>query len=156
MDRRSALFLEALDVDEVIAHLLIAEGFTNIQEVAETPIHEMMAIEGFDADIGQELIDRAQAWLDEKQKELEAKTDALGIQSDLIEFEGLDAATILKLGEAGVKSRDDLADLATDELVEILGEGAMTNKEAESLIMRARAHWFEDEETQPEAEAATA
>ncbi len=153
---RSALFLEALDVDEVIAHLLIAEGFTNIQEVAETPIHEMMAIEGFDADIGQELIDRAQAWLDEKQKELEAKTDALGIQSDLIEFEGLDAATILKLGEAGVKSRDDLADLATDELVEILGEGAMTNKEAESLIMRARAHWFEDEETQSEAEAEAA
>lgn len=148
---RSALFLEALDVDEVIAHLLIAEGFTNIQEVAETPIHEMMAIEGFDADIGQELIDRAQNWLDAKQKELEAKTGALGIQADLIEFEGLDASTILKLGEAGVKSLDDLADLATDELVEILGEGALSNKEAEALIMRARAHWFAEEDAQAEA-----
>ncbi len=150
---RSALFIEALDVDEVIAHLLIAEGFTNIQEVAETPIHEMTAIEGFDADVGQELIDRAANWLSEKQKELEAKTGALGIQQDLLEFEGLDPATIIKLGENGVKSRDDLADLATDELVEILGQGSMSNKEAEALIMRARAHWFEGDNDNADADA---
>lgn len=150
---RSALFLEALDVDEVIAHLLIAEGFTTIQEIAETPLHEMTAIEGFDADVGQELIDRAQAWLDAKQKELEAKTGALGMQADLLAFDGLDASTLIKLGENGVKSLDDLADLATDELVEILGANVMTNKDAEALIMRARAHWFADE---AEGQSATA
>ena len=142
---KSELFLSALDVDEVIAHLLIAEGFSNVREIAETPLYEMTQIEGFDEDVGQELINRAQVWLDAQEKELKEKQAELGIQDDLMELEGLTPEIIIKLGENGVKSRDDLADLATDELTEILGEGVMKDKDAEALIMKARAHWFENE-----------
>ena len=143
---RSELFISALDVDDVIAHLLIAEGFRKIQEVAETPVTEMAQIEGFDEDVGQELINRAAAWIEQQQKELQEKQVELGLQDDLVEFEGLAPEQIIKLGENDVKSRDDLADLATDELTEILGEGVLKASEAEDIIMRARAHWFEDQD----------
>jgi N utilization substance protein A len=145
-NKRSGLFLQALDVDEVLAHLLVAEGFTKIEELAETPIEELNNIEGFETELSQELQNRAIAWLDAQQQLLNDKQEELGIQSDLVEFEGLSADMIIKLGENDVKSRDDLADLATDELVEILGEASITPKEAEELIMRARSHWFEGED----------
>ncbi len=143
--KRSGLFLQALDVDEVLAHLLVAEGFTKIEELAETPIDELNRIEGFETELSTELQNRAITWLDAQQKLLEDKQKELGIQSDLMEFEGLTPDMIIRLGEAGVKSRDDLADLATDELVEMLGAETLNNHEAEELIMRARAHWFEGE-----------
>lgn len=139
---RSEAFITALDIDEMIAQLLIAEGFSSVREIAETPIEEMTEIEGFDQDIGQELITRAQNWVNEQSKILETKRAELGIQDDLMEFEGLSPEFIVKLGENGVKCRDDLADLAADELLEILGEGAMKDREAEALIMKAREHWF--------------
>jgi N utilization substance protein A len=143
--KRSGLFLQALDVDEVLAHLLVAEGFTKIEELAETPIDELNRIEGFETELSTELQNRAINWLDAQQKLLEDKQKELGIQSDLMEFEGLTPDMIIRLGEAGVKSRDDLADLATDELVEMLGAETLNSHEAEDLIMRARAHWFEGE-----------
>jgi N utilization substance protein A len=151
---RSDIFITALDIDEMIAQLLIAEGFTSVREIAETPIEEMTEIEGFDEDIGQALIDRAQSWLDEQAKILETKGSELGIKEDLMTFEGLTPEVIIKLGEGGVKSRDDLADLATDELVEILGEGNMKLRDAETLIMKAREHWFAEEDAQKEKEQA--
>lgn len=144
---RSARFIEALDVDDVIAHLLLAEGFVSIEEVAETPVDELAQIEGFDADIAEELRNRAIAWLEAQRKELEEKSAELGISEDLMTMEGLPPAVILKLGENDIKTRDDLADLAGDELVEILGEGVMTEADANEVIMRARAHWFENDET---------
>lgn len=146
--KRSGLFMQALDVDEVLAHLLVAEGFTRIEEISETPIDELNRIEGFETDLSTELQNRANNWLDAQQKLLADKQKELGIETDLVEFEGLSPDIIIKLGENGIKSRDDLADLATDELVEILGEDVMNAKEAESLIMRARAHWFEGENTE--------
>jgi N utilization substance protein A len=149
---RSELFITGLDIDEVIAHLLIAEGFSKMEEIVETPLDEMAQIEGFDEDVAQELINRAQAWLDERAAELARKQKELGLADDLVTFDGLSADRIIKLGENGVKCRDDLADLATDELIEILGEGSMKESEAEALIMRARAHWFE-EEAQPAEQA---
>lgn len=155
---RSTLFIGALDVDDVIAHLLIAEGFTSIEEIAETPVEEFNQIEGFEDEISQELINRANTWLDEKAKELEAKRTELGIADDLLEMEGLTPDVILKLGENEVKTRDDLADLATDELVEILGAEVITFAEAEKLIMKAREHWFAEEDAaaaEAEAEAET-
>ena len=152
-ETRSVLFINALDIDEVIAHLLIAEGFTSVRELAETPVEELIQIEAFDEGIAGALVERASAWLEQQQKELEEKSTELGINEDLINFEGLEADVILKLGENEVKSRDDLADLATDELLEILGEGAMTEAEAEALIMKAREHWFAEEDAQVEAEA---
>ncbi len=152
---RSELFIVALDIDEMIAQLLIAEGFTSVREIAETPIEEMVEIEGFDEDIGQELINRGAAWIEAQEKELETKRAELGIKDDLMEFEGLTPEIIIKLGENEVKSRDDLADLATDELIEILGEGAMKPRDAEALIMKAREHWFAEEDAAAaEAEAA--
>ncbi|NCO03123.1 MAG: transcription termination/antitermination protein NusA [Alphaproteobacteria bacterium] len=147
-ETRSVLFINALDIDEVIAHLLIAEGFASVRELAETPIDELTQIDAFDDDIAAELVNRAIAWIEEQQNILQEKSVELGINADLINFEGLEADVILKLGENDVKSRDDLADLATDELLEILGEGSMTSAEAEALIMRAREHWFAEEAAQ--------
>ena len=148
--KRSSLFIQALDVDEVIAHLLVAEGFTSIQEIGDTHIEELNQIEGFEEEVSMELQGRALAWLEEQQKQLAEKQKELGIKDDLVEFEGLTPDVIIKLGENDVKTRDDLADLATDELVEILGEDVIANSDAEKLIMRARAHWFEDEQTENE------
>lgn len=145
---RSALFIEALDVDEVIAQLLVAEGFATVEEIGETHVDEMMQIQGFDEEVAAELINRANAWLDEQEKKLKEQSDKLGIQADLIEMEGLSPAQIIKLGKAGVKTKDDFADLATDELVEILGEDSITRKTAETLIMKARESWFADEEAE--------
>ncbi len=153
--KRSTLFIAALDVDEVIAHLLVAEGFTSIEEIAETPIDELNQIEGFEEEISTELQNRANVWLEGKLEELKAKQKELSIKDDLVEFEGLTPDMIIKLGENEIKSLDDFADLATDELVEILGEDSMTNSDSEKLIMGAREKlgWFTEEETTTEEPA---
>jgi len=151
---RQELFINALDIDEMIAQLLIAEGFSSVREISETPVEEMTEIEGFDEEIGQELINRANAWIAEQENVLKAKKDELGIQDDLMEFEGLTPEVVIKLAENEVKSRDDLADLATDELVEILGEDNIKERDAEKLIMKAREHWFAEEDAQKAAEEA--
>jgi N utilization substance protein A len=148
--KRTDLFMTALDVDDVIAHLLVSEGFTTIEEIVETPVDELNQIEGFEEEVSVELQNRAKIWLEEQYKLLKEKQKELGLNDDLVNFEGLGAEFIVKLGENNIKSRDDLADLATDELIEILGEDAMNEKDAESLIMRARAHWFEEEDQQKE------
>ncbi len=155
---RTELFINSLDIDEMIAQLLIAEGFSTVREIAETPVEEMTEIEGFDEEIGQELINRAQAWIDEQAKILETKKSELGIKDDLMEFEGLTPEIVIKLAENDVKSRDDLADLAADELVEILGEDVIKERDAEKMIMKAREHWFAEEDAQKakELEAAEA
>ncbi len=151
---RSALFIEALDVDEVIAHLLVAEGFSSIEEIGQTSVDEMMQIQGFDEEVGAALIDRANSWLDAQAAALKEKSVALGIQEDLLSMEGLSPQQIIKLGEGGVKTKDDFADLASDELVEILGNDSITRKNAEDLIMKARSHWFADEQPAEEEHAA--
>ena len=152
--KRSTLFIEALDVDDVLAHLLVAEGFRTLEDIVETPLHEMNQIQGFSEELSQELQNRANRWLDQLQAKIEARQKELGVQEDLATMEGLDGATVVKLAENGIKSRDDLADLAADELIEILGPGSMTTSEANDLIMKARAHWFEGEEAKPaDAEA---
>ncbi len=151
---RSELFINALDIDEMIAQLLIAEGFSTVREISETPVEEMTEIEGFDEDIGQELINRANAWIEEQENVLKAKKDELGINDDLMTFEGLTPEVVIKLAENDVKSRDDLADLATDELVEILGEDNIKERDAEKLIMKAREHWFAEEDAKIAKESA--
>lgn len=144
---RSALFIEALDVDDVIAQLLVVEGFATVEEIAETPIKELNDIEGFEEEISSELQNRAKSWVEGKDKELAEKQSKLGIQEDLITLEGLTPDWILKLGENEIKSRDDLADLASDELIEILGDDRVTNAQANEIIMKAREHWFTNDET---------
>lgn len=152
---RSALFIEALDVDDVIARLLIAEGFTKVEEIAETSVSEMASIEGFSEEIGAELKARAENWLAAKEAELKARQKELGLTDDLVNFEGLGVDQLVKLGQAGVKTLDDLADLAGDELVEILGSDTMTESAANGLIMKAREHWFADEQAADAGEPAT-
>lgn len=142
---RTSLFLAALDVDEVIAQLLVAEGFTKVEEIAEANLSELNAIEGFTEDVSAELQQRAQNWLTAKANELKERQDELGLQNDLIELPGLSTDMVLKLGEHGVKSRDDLADLAGDELVEMLGDTVISLNDANALIMKAREHWFTQE-----------
>jgi N utilization substance protein A len=143
---RSTLFIEALDIDDVIARLLIAEGFNKVEEVAETPVEEMGAIEGFNDEIAEELCTRAKNWLAAKAEELKTQQTELGLADDLVTFEGLATDQIIKLGQAGVKTLDDLADLAGDELVDILGADKITVNDANALIMKAREHWFADED----------
>lgn len=150
---RSALFIMALDVDEVIAQLLVSEGFATIEDIADTQVDEMMQIQGFDEEVAAELINRANSFLDEQERQLKEQSEKLGIQQDLLEMPGLTSKQIIKLGEAGVKSKDDFADLATDELVEIVGNDSITTKDAENLIMKARESWFAAEETQETAAA---
>lgn len=145
---RSALFIEALDVDDVIAHLLVAEGFTKLEEIAETPIDDLNEIEGFEVEISTELQNRAKNWLEQKNAELRVKQVELGINDDLMKVPGLSSSQIIKLGESGIKTLDELADLAGDELVELLGETVISFKDANQVIMQARAHWFKDEDTQ--------
>ena len=141
---RSQRFMEALDVDEMIAHLLIAEGFSNVDEVAMVDLSELAEIEGFDEEIAQELQNRAKEYVENRNKEFEKKSKSLGIDEKLQAIEGLDKDMLLALANANIRNVDDLGDLATDELIEILGEDTLSVKEAEKVIMAARAHWFEE------------
>jgi len=149
---RSQAFIDALDVDDVIAHLLVTEGFTSVEEVAFVPDDELETIEGFDEDIANELKARAQAYIEEQNKKLMAKLSDLGVSEDLLsaDIEGLEVEIIVKLGENSIKTRDDLADLASDELIDILGVGVLSMEQADAMIMAARAHWFDHEETEAE------
>ncbi|MBS0639606.1 MAG: transcription termination factor NusA [Acetobacteraceae bacterium] len=149
--RRSGLFVEALDVDDMIAGLLVTEGFTSVEELAYTPIEEVAAIEGFDEGVAEELIRRAEGFLTQRDNELNDKRIALGVTDEVASMEVLTPAMLVALGEKGVKTLDDLGDLASDELIEIVGGEAMDEATANDVIMAARAHWFDGEEAQPEA-----
>jgi len=142
---RTALFIEALAVDDVIAHLLVTEGFTRVEQISETALDELAEIEGFDAEVAGELQERARNWLAENAAKLEAKRKELGVTDDVAGLAGIDADMLVKLGEKGVKTLDDVADLASDELREILGVDALTENKANEVIMAARAHWFAGE-----------
>ncbi|MCK5374588.1 MAG: transcription termination/antitermination protein NusA [Alphaproteobacteria bacterium] len=148
---RSTLFIEALDVDDVIAHLLVIEGFTDVEEIIETPVEELNAIEGFEEELSIELQSRAANWLKQKQIELKEKQSELDITDDLLHAKGLRPAQIIILGENKIKTLDDLADLAGDELIEILGKDSLTSQEANDVILEARKHWFAEEDAAAEA-----
>ncbi|MCA3237902.1 MAG: transcription termination factor NusA [Curvibacter sp.] len=134
------LFMEKLDVDEEIADILIAEGFTSLEEVAYVPLHEMLEIESFDEDTVNELRARAKDAL--LTLEIAREESVEDVSQDLRDLQGLTLELIAKLAEAGVHTLDDLADLAVDELTEITGQ---TGDEAKALIMKAREHWFTNE-----------
>jgi N utilization substance protein A len=141
---RSKMFIDALDVDDVLAHLLVTEGFSTVDELAFVPLEELTDIEGFDEDIASELKERATAYIEEENKKVMARLEELGVADDLAnaEIDGLDAKKVITLGEKGIKTLDDLADLAGDELVEILGADVIKEDAANAIIMAARKHWF--------------
>jgi N utilization substance protein A len=141
--RKTGLFVEALDVDDMIAGLLVQEGFESIEDLAMTPEEELASIEGFDENVAAELKRRAETFLARQATEQEERRVALGVTDEVAAIEALSAKDLIALGEKGVKTLDDLADLAGDELVEILGNEVMTEAAANEIVMAARAHWFE-------------
>ena len=173
---RTEMFQSELDVDETLAQLLVAEGFGELEEVAYVDLEEIAGIEGFDEDLGQELQSRAQEALERRDAANKALRTELGVEDALGELPYITEAMLVTLGKAGILTLDDLADLATDELVEkkrveqrrrnddapkrpepkggILAEYGLSDEQGNEIIMAARAHWFEDEA--PAAEAADA
>ncbi|MGB8181599.1 MAG: transcription termination factor NusA [Stellaceae bacterium] len=152
---RSALFIEALDVDDVIAHLLVTEGFTSVEDIAYVPTSELAGIEGFEEEVAKELQQRALAFIKQRDEKHETRRRELGVADEVAQVEGVSPALLVAVGEKGVKTLDDLADLAGDELVEI-AQGAgikLDGDDANAIIMKARAHWFPD---QPAADATAA
>jgi N utilization substance protein A len=144
---RSQLFIEALDIDDVIAHLLVTEGFTSVEEIAFVPLQDLAGIEGFDEDVAGELQERAKVFIERKNQELEARRLELGVTEELAAVPGLTPAMLVALGDKGIKTLDDLADLASDELIEMVQAVAKPSQdEANAIIMAARAHWFADGE----------
>jgi N utilization substance protein A len=169
---RSEMFQTELDVDETLAQLLVAEGFTTLEEVAYVPAEEISSIEGLDEEIAEELQNRATEALERREAAAREERRSLGVEDALAEMPHLTEQMLVTLGKAGIKTLDDLADLATDELVQkkraeqrrqrepsnrpedkggILAEYGLSEEQGNEIIMAARAHWFEDE---PQAEEA--
>ena len=114
---RTQLFMEALDVDETVAQLLASEGFASVEDVAYVPLNELAAVEGFDEDTAQELQTRAQEYIEAQNKELDDKRRELGVADEVPEIDGITPAMLVALGENGVKTLEDLAGCATDDLL---------------------------------------
>ena len=170
---RSKMFEDELDVDETLSQLLVAEGFTELEEVAYIGMEELASIEGFDEELAEELQSRAVEALERRDAAYREERRALGVEDDLAEMPHLTEAMLVTLGKAGIKTLDDLADLATDELIArkraeprrrdnspvpaprrpqreedkggVLGEYGLSEEQGNEIIMAARAHWFEDE-----------
>ncbi|WP_295175194.1 transcription termination factor NusA [uncultured Brevundimonas sp.] len=166
---RTGLFQEALDVDEVIAQLLVTEGFATVEDLAYVDAYEVSEIEGFDEETAEELQARAREYLDKKAAELDAKRVELGVEDGVLQVPGVTLAMAVALGEGGVKTVEDLADLATDEIrggyevkngervkvPGVLENFNLAQEDAELLILQARvaAGWIDASELpQPEPE----
>ena len=134
-----SLFMEKLDVDEEVADILIEEGFSSLEEVAYVPLSEMLEIEAFDEDTVNELRNRARNVLLTEAIVTEEQLEK--VSDDLLGLEGMDKSLAASLAQQGIRTRDDLADLAVDELVEMAG---IDEERAKALISVARAHWFEE------------
>ena len=162
---RTSQFMDALDVDETVAQLLASEGFRTVEEIAYVELRELASIEGFDDETAAEIQARAQNHLAAIEAELDDRRKALGVADDLKEVEGLTTAMLVKLGESGVKTMEDLADCASDDLVAWAdGEQAksgflagfdVTRAQADAMILdaRVRAGWIEGPEPAPASEA---
>ena len=146
---RSKIFIEALDIDDVIAHLMVSEGFITISDIAEASIEELMSIEGFDEDISSELSARAQNFVKMDNKRIESALRELKVKNDLYEFSELSKSNILTLAENNIKTLDELAELDSGELFGILGNKVFINEDdAGSVIMKARQHWFTEDKVE--------
>ncbi len=154
---RSELFERELDVDETLAQLLVAEGFTSLEEVAYVEMEEIASIEGLDEEIATELQSRAEAAIERREAALREQRRALGVEDALADLPHLTEAMLVRLGSKGIRTLDDLADLSTDELIGkgdkrreipagVLAPFNLSQEQGNAIIMAARAHWFEDED----------
>ena len=146
--KRTGLFVEALDVDDVIAGLLVQEGFGTIEDIVTVEDEELAEIEGFDESVAAELKRRAGTFIEKRDTELDDKRREMGVDDVLSEIGGFSPAMMVTLGEKGVKGLEDLADLAGDELIEILGTEVVDEETANAIVMEARrrAGWLGDEQ----------
>ena len=144
LKKETQVLIEALVIDDVIAHLLVNEGFKSIEAVAYVPLEELQSIEGFDDNLAKELKDRALAFLEEKEEEYENERVKLGVDDEMKDIDGLDSEMIVILGRNKIKTKNDLADLSSDELLEILEGKFDNNEEADKIIMKAREGWFKN------------
>ena len=167
-EKRTKNFMEALNVDEVVGQLLASEGFTSVEELAFVELKELASIEGFDEDTAQELQTRAQDYLNQIEAELDGKRTELGVEDALKEVPGITTAMLVKLGENGVKTMEDLAGCATDDLAGwterkdgeakheagFLDGFELSREECEAIIMQARlkAGWVTEADLAPPAE----
>ncbi len=165
---RSKLFMETLDVDEVIAQLLASEGFSSVEEAAFVEIAEIANIEGFDEETAQEIQTRAREFLERREQELDAKRKKLGVEDQLLELDGMTLEMLVKLGENEIKTMEDFAGCASDDLVgwheKVDGESVrqpgffddfnIARPDAEAMIITARvkAGWIAEEDLQSDAE----
>jgi N utilization substance protein A len=140
------MLMKQLDVDEDVAAILVQEGFTSLEEVAYVPKPELMEIEEFDEDLVDELRRRAEDALVTRAIVQEEALKLAAPEQDLVEMDGMDDDTARLLASHGIKSMEDLADCAVDELLEIPG---FEKARAEELIMTARAPWFAEAENEP-------
>ena len=138
----SQKFIEELDVDEVIAHLLVTEGFSSIDEVSMVSSDELASIEGFDDDLQSELINRAKSHIEKVKKENLEILKSSGMEDYLVNHNILNVNQLIKLKENNILTRDQLADLSSYELIEILTE--LDSKKADEVILESRQHWFEN------------
>ncbi len=166
---RSEMFQNELDVDETLAQLLVAEGFGALEEVAYVDPAELSSIEGFDEDLATELQSRAAEALERREASAREERRQLGVEDALAELPYLTEAMLVTLGKAGIKTLDDLADLATDELIQkrrseprrradsapstrpddkggVLADYGLSEEQGNEIIMAARAHWFDGED----------
>ena len=142
------LFIDALNVEEVIAQLLATEGFSTVEDVAYSEVDELATIEGFDEEIAEALKERGYAYLEEQEQLLAQEAETLGVAEDLREFPSIDLKSKVALAKKGVKTLEDVADLAADELVELLArEAPIDEATAGNLILEARLvlGWIEPE-----------
>src|SRR6185437_12600385 len=159
--QRTALFMESLDVDETVAQLLASEGFATIEDVAYVELNELAQIEAFDEETAQELQSRAQEFIEARNKELDDKRQALGVTDDVLNVDGVTAAIAVALGEHEVKTLEDLAGCATDDLIGYFETGKdkervrvagaldgfnLSSDDANAIIMKARVKvgWIEE------------
>lgn len=138
---RSQAFMEALDCDEVIARLLVTEGFYTIEELAFVPREELMSIEGFDENLADELITRAKVYIEKKEAEAADQIKKLNIDPKILELGVFSNEMLVKLAEQKILKLSDLADLSSDELIDILPD--LNIDQANDIIMAARKDWFE-------------
>ena len=149
---RSQLLIETLDVDEVIAQLLVIEGHSTVEEIAHGPIEKLADIEGFNEDFSEELRKRAVNYLEVREAELTERHRSAGVTDELAMIEGLNPEQLAMLGEAGIRTVDDLGDLSTVELRGIVGEDGILENVADQVVMAARSRSL-DGRRQPESEA---
>ena len=146
INERTKIFIEALDVDDVIAHLIVAEGYSSINDIANTSIDELNNIQGFEEELSIELKERALNYVKLQNENVEKKLKSSGIDTKLYEFSHLSKIDILTLVENDIKTLDDLADLDSEELFTLLGKKVFNNEnEAGEIIMEARKHWFDED-----------